>query len=90
MANAESISATEFKAKCLAILDRVGRREVERVTITKRGKVVAVVTPPDTEASRVRQIHGFMRGSVVIHDDVDLTAPIVGEQFAAARGKVHG
>jgi prevent-host-death family protein len=89
MGNAKSITATEFKAKCLDILDRVSRREVERVTITKRGKIVAVVTPPESEASRVRQIHGYMRGSVVIHDDLDLTAPIVGEPFAAARGKVH-
>jgi len=90
MATTESISATEFKAKCLDILDRVSRREVEQVTVTKRGKIVAVVIPPEAEAVRVRQIHGFMRGSVVIHEDVDLTAPIVTEPFAAASGKVHG
>ncbi len=29
------VSASEFKAKCLAILDRVGRQEFERVAITK-------------------------------------------------------
>jgi prevent-host-death family protein len=89
MANSESISATEFKAKCLDILDRVSRRELERVTVTKRGKVVAVVTPPETEASRVRQIHGFMRGSVVTHEDIDLTKPILDEPFAAETGKMR-
>ena len=90
MALVESISVTEFKAKCVDILERIGRGELERVTVTKRGKVVAVVTPPETDVSRVRRIHGFMRGSVVNLDDVDLTAPIVGESFGAKTGKEHG
>lgn len=34
------VSATEFKAKCLALIDRVQSRG-EVVTITKRGRVVA-------------------------------------------------
>lgn len=34
------VSATEFKAKCLALIDRVHQKG-ERVTITKRGRVVA-------------------------------------------------
>jgi prevent-host-death family protein len=89
MADIESISVTEFKAKCLDILDRVSRRELERVTVTKRGKVVAIVTPPETEAWRVRQLHGFMRGSVVTHQDIDLTKPILDEPFAAETGKLH-
>ena len=46
MAEAHTISATEFKAKCLDILDRVGRREWESVVVTKRGTPVAVVTAP--------------------------------------------
>ena len=36
------VSATEFKAKCLAILDEV--QQGGSVTVTKRGKPVAVVT----------------------------------------------
>lgn len=39
-----TVSATEFKAKCLAILDQV-QRTGETVVITKRGKVVARVVP---------------------------------------------
>ncbi len=38
------ISATEFKAKCLEILDRV-KATGEQIQITKRGKVVAVLGP---------------------------------------------
>src|SRR5256885_74495 len=89
MSETKKITATEFKAKCLEILDQVGRRELTRVTVSKRGKVVAVVIPPESEADRVRQIHGFMRGSVVIPPGVDLTAPVLDEPFNAERGKVH-
>ena len=39
------ISVTEFKAKCLAILERI-RATGERVTVTKRGVPVAEVIPP--------------------------------------------
>jgi prevent-host-death family protein len=38
------VSATEFKAKCLAILDEVDDHG-GTVTITKRGRPVAVVGP---------------------------------------------
>ena len=38
------IGAAEFKAKCLAVIDRVHQRG-EPVTITKRGRVVARLVP---------------------------------------------
>ena len=38
------LSASEFKAKCLALLDRV-HDDGEPVTITKRGRVVARLIP---------------------------------------------
>jgi prevent-host-death family protein len=38
------IAASEFKARCLAILDRV-HDTGEPVTITKRGRVVATLQP---------------------------------------------
>ena len=39
-----SIPATEFKARCLALIDQVHERG-EPVTITKRGRVVAALVP---------------------------------------------
>lgn len=89
MAASATLTATEFKAKCLDILDRVGSRELEQVVITKRGKVVAVLVPPDAPAERVTRIWGFLRDSVVIPADIDLTAPICNEPFAADRGELH-
>lgn len=41
----KTFTSTEFKAKCLAILDEVARTG-EPVTILKRGKPVAQLVPP--------------------------------------------
>jgi prevent-host-death family protein len=38
-----NVNATEFKAKCLALIDRAARGE--EVRITKRGRVVARLVP---------------------------------------------
>lgn len=90
MATTETISASEFKAKCLKILDRLAGHELDRVVITKRGTPVAVLLPPPQPVDAIRDIYGFMRGSVTIADDVDLTAPILDEPFTADNGDLHG
>jgi prevent-host-death family protein len=43
------VSATEFKAKCLAILDEIEQRG-GAITITKRGRPVAVLGPAKKKA----------------------------------------
>jgi prevent-host-death family protein len=43
------VPASEFKARCLAILDKV-HEDGETVTITKRGRVVARLVPAGDEA----------------------------------------
>jgi prevent-host-death family protein len=83
------VSASEFKAKCLEILDRIHHREWERVVVTKRGVPVAVLIPPAAEAAEVEQLHGFLRGSVVIPPEIDLTAPVSDEAFAADQGEIN-
>ena len=45
------MNATEFKAKCLAVIDRVHAHR-ESVTITKRGRVVARLVPDDERIER--------------------------------------
>ena len=83
------VSASEFKAKCLDILDRIRNKELERVVVTKRGVPVAVLVPPPADAGEVARLHGFLRGSVVVPPEVDLTAPIADEAFAAEEGTIH-
>ena len=64
------IAAGAFKTKCLAIMDDV-RTTRRPVTITKRGKPVAVLTPYTKEAPT--PVFGRMKGLARMADD--LTAP---------------
>lgn len=89
MASSQTFSASEFKAKCLDILDRVGRREWERVVVTKRGRAVAMLVPPPSAKAEVKKLHGFLRDSVEIPAEVDLTEPIAEEPFVAETGELH-
>jgi prevent-host-death family protein len=45
------VAAAEFKAKCLALIDRVHQRG-EPVTITKRGRIVARLVPANDDSER--------------------------------------
>lgn len=89
MAETHSISASEFKATCLDIIKQLGDGKLERVVITRRGKPVAILTPPASHADAVRNLHGFMRGSVTIPDDADLTLPAFDDRFDAEDGILH-
>jgi antitoxin (DNA-binding transcriptional repressor) of toxin-antitoxin stability system len=86
MPGTQTINASEFKARCLEILDRLADHTLERVTITKRGRVVGVLLPPDNVADAVRRLHGFMRGSVLVPPEIDLTDPVIDEAFTAEDG----
>ena len=63
----KTIGASEFKAKCLAILDEVSRSG-EVVTILKRGRPVAQLVPPAPHDTGVAQDR--LRGTVEILGDV--------------------
>jgi prevent-host-death family protein len=65
------VTATEFKATCLSLIDRVQSRG-EVVTITKRGKVVAKLVAPDHTDLRPWLL---LRGQVVSY--LDPFAPVV-------------
>ncbi|HXV60171.1 MAG TPA: type II toxin-antitoxin system Phd/YefM family antitoxin, partial [Vicinamibacteria bacterium] len=58
----KTLSSSEFKAKCPAILDEVARTG-EPVTILKRGKPVAQLVPPvpRSEGYPQEQIIGTVR-----------------------------
>ena len=58
-----SISAADFKARCLALLDRVARTG-RGVIVTKRGRPVARVVPLDADSAP------DLCGSIVHQDDI--------------------
>ncbi len=46
-----TIPAGEFKAKCLKLIDEVAETG-EEIVVTKRGKIVARLVPPNDESRR--------------------------------------
>ncbi len=62
----EVLGISDFKRRCLEILDRIHRRGGNLV-ITKRGEPIARVTPMRSGTSSLR---GLLRGRLVIHGDI--------------------
>ena len=62
-----TMTATEFKAHCLRIMERVRKRR-ESVVITKRGVPVAKLVP--VPAPKKRSIFGCMKGTMEIVGDI--------------------
>jgi prevent-host-death family protein len=60
------IKASEFKAKCLAMLDEVERTR-QPVVITKRGKPVAKLVPHNAPQ---KSLFGVLKGRVEIIGDI--------------------
>jgi len=63
-----TVSVTEFKAKCLAMLDDLNEHG-GTITITKRGRPLATVTPPRRAAWTSPE--GAWVGKVKILDDLE-------------------
>lgn len=61
----KTLSATEFKAKCLRILDEL---DPQGIVVTKRGRPVAKVTPVSTVSNA--KFYGCMKGKVVIKGNI--------------------
>lgn len=62
----KAIKASEFKAKCLALIDEVNATR-QKVIITKRGKPVAELVPHRSEQ---RSPLGIWKGRVKIKGDI--------------------
>jgi len=60
------ISAGQFKARCLRLMDEVRDRH-EDIVITKRGKPVARLVPYD---EKPLPIYGCMKGTITIIGDI--------------------
>ena len=61
-----TITVTDFKAKCLQILERV-RATGEKVLITKHGKVIAELGPV---AEKKHAAPGIAKGSLKVLGDI--------------------
>ena len=64
---AKTIGAAEFKATCLRVIKQM-ERDGQPVTITNRGRPVAVLSPAPASGANP-SIIGAMRGSVLGYDE---------------------
>jgi antitoxin (DNA-binding transcriptional repressor) of toxin-antitoxin stability system len=79
-----TIGATEFKAKCLRLIDEVARTG-ESVAILKRGRLVARLDPAHAGAGRHPQ--DALRGTVETLGDI--LAPVLAAGAWEAEGGVR-
>jgi len=71
-----TVAATDFKAHCLELMDRVARTH-EPLTITKRGKPVVRVVPAVEQPAK---LFGALKGTVI--EAIDIVSP-TGERWEA-------
>ena len=64
------VPATEFKAKCLALIDEM-ERSGEPLTVTRRGKASITLTANRPAPPSIDSIWGSLKGTVTIHGDLD-------------------
>jgi prevent-host-death family protein len=61
-----TIKASEFKAKCLALMDEVARTG-KTMVITKNGKPIAELGP---HQPKTRNARGILKGELIINGDI--------------------
>lgn len=72
----KTVGVTEFKAKCLGLVDDVAKGRLARVVLTKRGKPVAEIgRPPAKKRPAGKSTFGALKHMMKIDPSVDLTAP---------------
>lgn len=79
------IKASEFKAKCLEIMDRVAKTR-EEIVITKRGKAMARLLPVEERPELA--LFGRMRGTFQISDKDLLEPASPADEWHAFKGGV--
>lgn len=61
------VPATEFKARCLAMLAAVHDGRAAEIVVTKRGKPLAKLVPIE---DRVERFCGFAKGKIAVFGDI--------------------
>jgi prevent-host-death family protein len=76
------VTATEFKAKCLGLIDEIESTR-ETITVTKRGRPVAVIAP--AKRKPFPRSMGLLAGKAKIKGDIVNTSHLW-EHFGKGQG----
>ena len=68
-----TVAASEFKATCLALLERV-QKTGKPIIVTKRGRPLAKIAPLSSSEKKKRDILGYMKGTGRILGDIESPA----------------
>ena len=78
------IAVSEFKARCATLLREV-QAEYKTIEVTRRGKVIAVIHPPESaDAAQLGAFVGSLRGAASEVGDIVMPA-VVAEEWDASR-----
>jgi prevent-host-death family protein len=71
----ETITISQFKATCLAVLDKV-KRTGQPVLVTRRGEPIAVIDPPPLPKKKASWLGSFaLKGTIT----GDIVSPVLSE-----------
>jgi prevent-host-death family protein len=73
--NINKIAISEFKATCLKVLDQV-KKTGNPIYITKRGELIAMVSPPPPKAESASWLGAFKGDGRIVGDVI---SPVVDE-----------
>jgi antitoxin (DNA-binding transcriptional repressor) of toxin-antitoxin stability system len=73
--NEVTLNVTRFKAQCLDLFKRLEQGKLKRVTVTRRGRPVAEVSPKRA-AKSFDDVFGCMQGMITVAPGVDLLEPV--------------
>ena len=85
----KTVSVTEFKARCLGLMDAVNTRKITRLKVEKRGKLHVVIQAPAKGKGQRHSIIGALKGSLIVPAGLDLTKPVFEGEIDAENGRLH-
>ena len=68
MVPTQTVSVTEFKAKCLSLFDEVEAGRLS-ITVTRRGKVIGIIHPPPLK-QKFKSSQGAWAGKIELLGDI--------------------
>jgi prevent-host-death family protein len=77
----EKIAISDFKARCLAVLEKV-RRTSTPILVTRRGEAIAEIVPPFTSQSRDGWLGSASETGTIVGD---IVSPIASEGWEVLR-----
>ena len=86
----ETITASDMQLNLPDLLTQIETHELDRIAITRQGRVVAVLVASDQAGALATNGYGCMAGTVMFAEGADLT-DTTGDlsEFDAFHGKLH-